>query len=139
MAENATDTEIQSALHQLFKTGPQGPANSSDSPSNQDQSAPQGRSILKYPQGTNSVQDSSPSNVSTNAIVIASTGISKIQLDTTIKNSIASALQSEAPYSQILKELEGGARQTILNNLIFKRMNSLLVVHDQKQDDNLDF
>ena len=94
---------------------------------------------MEYPQGTNSVQDSSPSKTSTNAVVIASIGISKIQLDTTIKNSIASALQSEAPYSQILKELEEGARQTVLNNLIFKRMNSLLVVHDQKQDDNLDF
>ena len=26
-----------------------------------------------------------------------------------------------------------------MNNLIFKRMNSLLMVHDQKQDESLDF
>ena len=60
-------------------------------------------------------------------------------MDSTIKNSLTSALRQEAIYSQILVELEGGARQTILNDLIFKILNSLLVVHDRKQDVSLDF
>ena len=34
---------------------------------------------------------------------------------------------------------KGGLRQKILNNLTFKIRNSLLVVHDQKQDESLDF
>ena len=65
--------------------------------------------------------------------------ISKIQLNPEIKNLLSSALHCETPYSQILQELEGGARQTILNNLILKIINSLLMIHDQKQDDSLDF
>ena len=32
-----------------------------------------------------------------------------------------------------------GTRQIVRNNLIYKRMNSLLVVHDQNQDVDLDF
>ena len=36
-------------------------------------------------------------------------------------------------------ELSGGMRQVAKNNLIFKRMNTLLVVHDQNQDADLDF
>ena len=54
VAENATDEEIKTALHQLFSYGPQGPS------CRQDQLAPQGQSVLKYPQGTNSVEDTSP-------------------------------------------------------------------------------
>ena len=49
VAENATDEEIKIALHQLFSYSPQGPS------SRQDQLAPQGQSVLSYPQGTNSV------------------------------------------------------------------------------------
>ena len=40
VAENATDEEIKTALHQLFSYGPQGPS------SRQDQLAPQGQSVL---------------------------------------------------------------------------------------------
>ena len=65
--------------------------------------------------------------------------ISKIQLDTTLKNSLYSFLQSEVPYSEILEELSAGTRQIVKNNLIYKRMNSLLVVHDQNKDIDLDF
>ena len=36
-------------------------------------------------------------------------------------------------------ELSAGTRQVVRNNLIFKRMNSLLVVHDQNQHADLDF
>ena len=70
---------------------------------------------------------------------MASTAISKIQLDNIIKNSIISALQSEVPYSEILTQLQGGMRQIVLNDLILKILNSLLVVHDRKQDVSLDF
>ena len=126
VAENATDDEIRAALHQLFNNGPQGPTRQ------QDQLAPQGHSVLQYPQGTNSVEDASPQGTTMSKAILSSTAISKIQLDSTIKNSLTSVLRQEAPYSQILVELEGGARQTILNDLIFKILNSLLVVHDRK-------
>ena len=133
VAENATNQEIQAALHELFNKGPQGPAR------HQDQLAPQGHSIQQYPQDTNSVEATSPQGTTTSKAILSSTAISKIQLDPEIKNLLSSALHGEAPYSQILEELEGGARQTILNNLIFKIINSLLMVHDQKQDVSLDF
>ena len=55
-----------------------------------------------------------------------------------MKNSLHSFLQSEVPYSEILEELSEGTRQVIKNNVIYKRMNSLLVVHDQNQDADLD-
>ena len=70
---------------------------------------------------------------------MSSTAISKIQLDSEIKNLLTSALHCEPPYSQILQQLEGGAGQTILNDLIFKIINSLLMVHNRKKDENLDF
>ena len=113
VADSATDDEIKAALHQLFNNGPQGPSRQ------QDQLAPQGHSILKYPQDTNSVEDSKPQGTTTNKAILSSTAISKIQLDSEIKTLLSSALRCEAPYSQILEELEGGVRQTILNNLIF--------------------
>ena len=37
------------------------------------------------------------------------------------------------------RALSGGMNQVRQNNLIFKRMNQLLVVHDQNQDVELDF
>ena len=70
---------------------------------------------------------------------MSATAISKIQLDTVLKNSLHSSLQSEVPSSEILTELSVGRRQVVKNNLIYKRMNSLLVVHDQNQDADLDF
>ena len=134
VADDATNEEIQTALHQLFNSGPQG------TKQDQAQLGPQGHSVLQYPQGTNSMnEDTSPQDKSTNKSILASTAISKIQLDNIIKNSITSALQSEVPYSEILTQLQGGMRQIVLNDLIFKIMNSLLVVHDRKQDVSLDF
>ena len=83
-------------------------------------------------------EDASPQDTSTNKSILASTAISKIQLDNSLKNSVTSALQSEVPYSEVLTQLQGGTRQIVVNNLIFKILNSLLVVHDQKQDVSLD-
>ena len=131
--EPATNEEIQAALHKLFNSGPQG---------TQDQQDPQGQSVLqKYPQGINcSTNDNeSPQGMTTNSSILAATAISKIQRDNTLKNSLISALQTEAPYLGILTQLPMGAKKIVENNLIFKRMNSLLVVHDQNQDSDLDF
>ena len=82
--------------------------------------------------------DSSHQDSNSRPSIIAATTISKIQLNNKLKNSLLSALQSEVPYSEILTELSRGARQVIKNNLIFKHMNSLLVVQDQSQDTELD-
>ena len=71
--------------------------------------------------------------------MVAATAISEIQLDNAFKNSLHSFLQHEVPYTEILKELLGGTRQVKRNDLIFKRMNNLLFVHDQKQDMDIDF
>ena len=114
--ESVTDQEIQEALHQLFKSRPQGIQSS------------QGQSVLTAinPQGTisstndqtspqgNSESEEKPS-------LIAATAISKIQLDNVFKNSLYSSLQNESPYSEILLELSGGQRQKSMNDLIFKK------------------
>ena len=123
VSEHATNEEIQTALHNLFNQSPQGNSNSQ---------GPQGHSVLtEHPQGVISSMndDSSPQGTDTKSI-IAATAISRIQLDDEFKNSLLSALQSESPYSEILTELSGGVKQTRRNNLIFKRMNNLLFVHD---------
>ena len=39
----------------------------------------------------------------------------------------------------MITQLQGGSRQILLNDLTFKILNSLLVVHDRKQDVSLDF
>ena len=130
VAENATNEEIQAALHELFKNGPQGP----NITSTQDQLAPQGQSTIQD-------SESSPqgSKTSTNASILASTSISKIQLDDEIKNSLSSALRNEHPYTDVITQLQGGMRQVSVNDLTYKILNSLLVIHDQKQDVSLDF
>ncbi|MCV6602019.1 MAG: transposase family protein, partial [Cohaesibacter sp.] len=73
------------------------------------------------------------------ASILASTTISKIRLDDEIKNLIVSALQHEHPYAEILTQLKGGMRQVTSNNVTYKFLNSLLFIHDQNQDVNLDF
>ena len=98
VAENATNQEIQAALHELFNKGPQGPSRRQD---------------------TNSDEATSPQGEITHVAIISSTAISKIQLDSEIKNLLSSVLRQEALYSQILSELAGGSRQKILNDLIF--------------------
>ena len=102
--EATTNEEIQAALHRLFSSGPRGDS------STQDQSGPQGQSVLtEYPQDTNcsSNDSSSPQGINSSSSIIAATAISKIQLDNTLKNSLASALRNEAPYSQVLTQLNG--------------------------------
>ena len=95
--------------------------------------------MAELPQGEiQSINDDSGPQ-GTNSSILAPTAISKIQLDNSLKNSLHTALQSESPYSEILQDLSGGTRQIIKNNLIFKRMNRILVVHDQSQDTELDF
>ena len=137
VTNDATDEQIQSALHKLFNQSISSPQGQTKTQHNQD---PQGHSIWTIlPQGgispTN--DDSSPQGV--NPSILASTAISKIQLDNSLKNSLHTALQSETPYSEILQDLFGGTRQIVKNNLIFKRMNGMLVIHDQNQDTELDF
>ena len=115
VSDKATDEEIQNALHQLFNSSPQCISSHQD---------PQGHTVLiTSPQGksvSTNDEDSSPS-------IISATAISKVQLDTTLNNSLYSFLQSEVPYSEILEELSAGTKQIIRNNLIYKRMNFLLV------------
>ena len=96
--ENATNEEIQTALYKLFQSSPQG------STRFQDQSSPQGNSVLtKHPQDAIIAMNdqASPQGLDSRPSIIAATAISKIQLNDTIKNSITSALQREAPFSEI--------------------------------------
>ena len=89
--------------------------------------------------GQNSKSSQSPQGTNSKPTVVAATAISKIQLDNVFKNSLYSLLQHEVPYADIMKELLGGTRQIKKNNLIFRRMNELLVADDENQDVNLDF
>ena len=130
VAEDATHEEIQAALHKLFKHGPQG----DKTIVNQDQDKdPQDPSV------TEQMVSISPQGNSMNASILASTAISKIQLDAELKNSLLSALRDEHPYSEVYAQLEGGLRQVTRNEFTYKILNSLLVIHDQKQDASLDF
>ena len=63
----------------------------------------------RYPQSTiNSMNDNaSPQGINLERSIIATTAISKIQLDNALKNSLTSALRNEVPYSEILTQLEG--------------------------------
>ena len=79
VSPEASDSEIQSALHQLFTQGPQG----------QSVKDPQDHSILSVdiaqcPQG-NSSPEFKPS-------IIAATAISKLLLDNSFRNSLYSLL-----------------------------------------------
>ena len=116
--DNATDEDIQNALHKFFNSSPQG------------SQGHQGQSILS----TSPQDNCSSMNEDGQPSIISATAISKIQLDDERKNSLHYLFQSESPYSEILLELSEGTRQVVKSNLIFKCMNSLLVVHDQHQD-----
>ena len=115
VVESATDQEIQNALHQLFKSSPQGQNNT------QNNQGPQGQSIwtTKLPQGAISPTNDELSPQGITPSIIAATVVSKIQLNNVLKNSLHSALQKQVPYSDILLELFEGERQIIKNNLIF--------------------
>ena len=71
--------------------------------------------------------------------IIGATAVSKVQLDNSLKNSLHSFLQHESPYAEVLQELQNGSKQVIRNSLIFKRMHGILLIHDQRQDADLDF
>ena len=60
-------------------------------------------------------------------------------MDESFKNSLKSLLHQEAPYAENLKDLLGGTKQIKQKNLILKNRNGILFVHDQNQDNNLDF
>ena len=70
---------------------------------------------------------------------MGATAVSKIQLDNALKNSLYSFLHNVVPYCEILLELSAGTRQAVKNNLIFKQMSYLLVVHDKNEDADVDF
>ena len=111
VTENATDEQIQAALHQLFSQSVQSHQGRIKNQDNQD---PQGHSILaELPQGEiQSIHDDS-SPQGTNSSILAPTAISKIQLDNSLKNSLHTTLQSESPYSEIVQDLSGGTRQIV--------------------------
>ena len=122
VAKDATDDEVQAALHELFKSSPQGHSVTAIQVQAQDQ--------------TKSVQDQDTIKT---VSVLASTAISKIRLDDELKNSLASAIRREMPYADVLTQLQAGTRQVTSYDVTYKILNSLLVMHDQKQDVSLDF
>ena len=127
--ENATNEEIQEALHKLFSSSPQGQISQSEKIQD-----PQGQSVLTTNEATG------PQGTENEArTIIGATAVSKVQLDNSLRNSLHSFLQHESPYAEILQELQNGSTQVIRNSLIFKRMHGILYVHDQRQDADLDF
>ena len=45
----------------------------------------------------------------------------------------------ESPYSKIWQELSKGWTNRPMNDMVFKKVNGILAVHDRNQDKNLDF
>ena len=126
VSTDASDREIQSALHKLFSQGPQG----------QSANDPQGQSILssdqvQWPQG-NFKSETKPS-------IIEATSISKLQLDNSFRDSLYSLLQQEVPYSEIIQELETGRTNVRRNDEVYKISNRILLVHQTGQRTKLDY
>ena len=126
VSSEVSDSEIQSALHRLFNQGPQGQS-TNDS---------QSRSVLSHnqaqcPQG-NFSSEFKPS-------IIAATAVSKLQLDNSFRNSLYSLLQQEAPYSEILQELGAERTNVKQNENVYKMFNGILLVHQLRQDTELDY
>ena len=134
---DATDEEIQSALHQLFSQSVQGPQGHNQ--------CLQGNSVLssQIPQGsivsTNKDQAPIQGSFEVKPVVIAPTAVSKLQLDNSFRNYLYYLLRNEAPYDEIIVELENGKTQVIKNDEAYKRMNGILVVHSHRQDAEIDF
>ena len=126
VAENATDEEIQSALYQLFSQSVQGPQGHNQ--------CPQGKFKI-----TNEGQAPSQDNFEVKPVVIAPIAVSKLQLDNSFRNSLYSLLRNEAPYDEIIMELESGRTQVVKNDDIYKRINGILAVHSHRQDTEIDF
>ena len=98
---NASDEEIQSALHQLFIQSVQ---------------CPQGKSKI-----TNEDQSPIQDSFEVKPVVIAPTAVSKLQLDNSFRNSLYYLLRNEAPYDEIIVELESGRAQVVKNDEVYKR------------------
>ena len=134
---NASDEEIQSTLHQLFNQSVQGPQGHNQ--------CPQGNSVLssQSPQGsivsTNEDQAPIKDSFEVKPVVIAPIAVSKLQLDNSFRNSLYSLLRNEAPYDEIIVELENGKTQVVKNDEVYKRMNGILAVHSHRQDAEIDF
>ena len=110
----------------MFSQGPQG----------QSGKDPQGRSILsndeaQSPQG-NFESEIKPS-------IIATTSISKLQLENSFRNSLYSLLQQEVPYSEIIQELEVGRINVRRNDEVYKILNRILLVYQTGQSTELDY
>ena len=126
LSPDASDSEIQIALHQLFRQGPQG----------QSAEDPQGQSNLsndqaQCPQG-NFESECKPS-------IIAATSISMLQLDNSFRNSLYSLLQQEVPFAEIIQELEEGRTNVRKNDEVYKMLNGILLIHQNRQDAELDY
>ena len=72
-------------------------------------------------------------------LVIVTTEISKLQLDNSFRNSLYSLLQSERTYSEILEELSGGRTNVAKNDLIYLKVNGILVVKNRIHEKEVDF
>ena len=95
---------------------------------------PQGKSKI-----TNKDQAPIQDSFEVKPIVIAPTAVSKLQLDNSFLNSLYSLLRNEAPYDEIIAELESGRAQVVKNDEVYKRMNGILAVHSHWQHAELDF
>ena len=101
VSPEASDAEIQSALHRLFNQGPQGQS-INDSQSQSILSSDQAQCL----QGNQCSQDKF--SLDSKPSIIAATAMSKLQLDDSFRNSVCSLLQNEIPYADIIQELESG-------------------------------
>ena len=115
VAANATDEEIQSALYQLFSQSVQGPQGHNQ--------CPQGKFKI-----TNEGQAPSQDNFEVKPVVIAPTAVSKLQLNNSFRNSLYSLLRNEAPYDEVIVELESGKTQVVQNDDVYQRMTGILAI-----------
>ena len=116
--EDATNEQIQDALHKLFNSNPQGRNNQV-----REIQGPQGQSVLseQTPQGSIlSMDEKQCPQGNQSKKIIAATAVSKVQLDNFFKDSLHSLLQHESPYAEILQELQSGIKQVVHNSLVFK-------------------
>ena len=126
VSPDASDSEIQTALHRLFSQGSQG----------QSVKDPQGRSV-----SSNDQAQCSPGNISSESkpSIIAATSVSKMQLDNSFRNSLCSLLQQEVPYSERIQELESGGTNVRKNDEMCNMLNGVLLIHQTRQDAELDY
>ena len=124
VAANATDEKIQSALHQLFNSNIQSVQGLQD------------RSQCRQGKFETTHEDQSPSQISfeNKLSIIASTAVSKVQLENSFRNSLYSLLKNEALYDDIITELKNGKTQVVKNNEVYKRMNDVFEVHSHHRD-----